>query len=224
MIKIAIKDLKLFLKDKRSLVITFAIPIALITLFAYAYGGVGKQESGSKITLLVSDLDNTSASAEAIKQFDSLASIQTKQFELEEAEKLIKNGKASSLLIFHKGYADSLMNGNSLPLELKYDEAKKLEVGLLQQSLVPTLSMLPFSTVNSKEVLGKKMIKSAGVEDEQSQQRIQLQSDGLFDAIAEGIELLIHDKVLYKKIQCYLKRQNYGNEEEIIKYYTMFEK
>ena len=41
MIKITIKDLKLFLKDKRSLVITFAIPIALITLFAYAYGGVG---------------------------------------------------------------------------------------------------------------------------------------------------------------------------------------
>ena len=127
MIRIAIKDLKLFLKDKRSLVITFAIPIALITLFAYAYGGVGRKERASKITLLVSDLDNTSASADAIKEFDSLASIQTKLIDLAEAEKLIKNGRASSVLVFHKGFSDSLVNGNSLPLELKYDEAKEVE-------------------------------------------------------------------------------------------------
>lgn len=194
MIKIAIKDLKLFLKDKRSLALTFAIPIALITLFAFAFGGIGKEENSSKITLLISDLDNTSASKGAIKQLDSLSSIQTKQIELQEAEKLIKNGKASSALIFHKGFSDSLVNGNDLPIELKYDEAREIEVGLLQQSLIPTLSMLPFSTENSNEVLGKKLIKSNGIDDVQSQQNVQTQSDGLFKAISDGIAKSNRDK------------------------------
>ncbi len=194
MIKIAIKDLKLFLKDKRSLLLTFAIPIALITLFAFAFGGVGKEENSSKITLLISDLDNTSASKGAIKQLDSLSSIQTKQIELQKAEKLIKNGKASSVLIFHKGFSDSLVNGNNLPLELEYDEAKEIEVGLLQQSLIPTLSMLPFSTENSNEVLGKKLIKSNGIDDVQSQQNVQTQSDGLIKAISDGIAKSNGDK------------------------------
>lgn len=194
MIKLTIKDLKLFLKDRRSLLLTFAIPIALITLFAFAFGGVGKEEAGAKITLLISDLDNTKASEAAIKQLDSLSSIQTKQIKLKEAEKLIKSGKESSVLIFYKGFSDSLVTGNDLPLELKYDEAKEIEVGLLQQALIPTLSMLPFSTENSNEVLGKKLIKSNGIEDIESQQNVQTQSDGLFKAISDGISKSNRDK------------------------------
>ena len=43
------------------------------------------------------------------------------------------------------------------------------------------------------------------------------------NAIAEGIKLLMHDWVLHKKIQCYLEQHSYGNEEEIKKYYMIFE-
>src|SRR5690554_2141117 len=103
MIKLAIKDLNLFFKDRRSMLLTFAIPIALITLFAFAFGGAGKSEKDSKISLLISDLDNTSISKEAIRQFDSLKSIQTELMSLEEAEKLIKKGNESCVLVIHKG-------------------------------------------------------------------------------------------------------------------------
>jgi hypothetical protein len=48
MLKLASKDLKLFFKDKRAVLLTFAIPMALITLFAFAFGGVGKTKTTEK--------------------------------------------------------------------------------------------------------------------------------------------------------------------------------
>jgi ABC-2 type transport system permease protein len=44
MIKLVLKDLKLFFADKKSMLITFAVPISLITLFAFAFGGVGQEK------------------------------------------------------------------------------------------------------------------------------------------------------------------------------------
>ncbi|MBS1558746.1 MAG: ABC transporter permease [Bacteroidetes bacterium] len=187
MIKLAIKDLKLFFKDRRSMLLTFAIPIALITLFAFAFGGAGRSNGDTKISLLVSDLDHTATSKEVIKQFDSLKSLQIKTLPLEDAEKAIKKGSESCVLVIHKGFTDSLKSGAALPLELKYDEAKGMEVGLLQQSLIPTLSMLPFSLGNSKEAMGNKLAKMTGTSNPQVRQTIQTQSNNLFDAISKGI-------------------------------------
>jgi len=42
MIKLVKKDLKLFLSNRRDILLTFAVPIVLITLFALVFGGVGK--------------------------------------------------------------------------------------------------------------------------------------------------------------------------------------
>lgn len=187
MLKIAIKDLKLFFKDKRSVVLTFAIPIALISLFAFAFGGVGKSKSDKKVSILLSDLDLTPASKDAIAQFDSLKSIEVKQLPLADAENAIKKGNYSCVLIIHKGFADSLNEGNDLPLELRYDEAREIEMGMLQQSLIPTVAMLPFSLGNSKVMMKNRLLKVAGANTQETKALIQTNSDNLFDAISKGI-------------------------------------
>ena len=56
MLKLFKKDLKLFIKDKRSVVLTFLLPIILITFFAFAFGGAGGNSGGSDpIELLTVD-------------------------------------------------------------------------------------------------------------------------------------------------------------------------
>lgn len=187
MIKVALKDLRIFLKDRRSMLLTFAIPIALITLFAFAFGGVGKSKGDSKVSLLISDLDNTVASKEAIKLFDSLKSVSITTMPLEDAEKAIKKGKMSSVLVIHKGFSDSLQQGAGLPLELKYDGAKEIEVGLLQQSLIPTIAMLPFNLGDSKMMMGNRLARIAGVSNIDKKQDIQFRSNELFDVISKSI-------------------------------------
>ncbi len=187
MILLAIKDLKLFFKDYRSVILTFAIPIALITLFAFAFGGVGKKTDERKITLIISDLDESHLSINALKQFDSLHNIQIEYLSLENAERAIKNGKRSCVLVIHKGFSDSITLGMELPLELRYDEAKEIEVSLLQQSLIPTVAMLPFNLSNSKSTISNKLIKLSGASDLETKESIKKHSNNLFDVISLGI-------------------------------------
>ncbi len=82
MIKIAIKDLMQFFKQKRTMLLTFLLPIVLITLFAFAFGGIGGGSSDSRISLQISDLDQTQTSKKAAVLFDSLKGLEIKPTEL----------------------------------------------------------------------------------------------------------------------------------------------
>jgi ABC-type transport system involved in cytochrome c biogenesis permease component len=76
MLKLFKKDLKLFLHDQRSVILTFILPVILITLFAFAYGSIGVYDGRSEpVKLLATDLDKTMLSKEIIYKIDSLDDI-----------------------------------------------------------------------------------------------------------------------------------------------------
>ena len=158
-----------------------------INLFAFAFGGVGKTKKERKTTILVCDLDETQKSKEAIAVFDTLKSLRLIPSTLPDAQSAISKGNASCVLIFRKGFADSLSSSADLPLELQYDEAREMEVGLLQQSIIPTIAMLPFKIGNSRDMMGNRLTKISGTSDPKSKENIKTQSDNLFDIIANEI-------------------------------------
>lgn len=140
MIKLALKDLKLFFADKRAMLLTFAVPIALISLFAFAFGGAGQTKGSSRpTTLVMADEDKTVASKNIITQIDSLKEFNVALTSLDSAENLVKKGDESAILVIHKGFSDSLNAGNKPPIEFKYDAAKEAEVGILQGALIGKL-------------------------------------------------------------------------------------
>ncbi|HZX72959.1 MAG TPA: ABC transporter permease [Cyclobacteriaceae bacterium] len=138
MIKIAIKDLKLFLSDRRALILTFIVPIALISLFSLAFGR--QSTSGPRpARLVIADEDKTDQSKGIIAKLDSAEEFSVTVIPLEEAESLVKKGDESSVLVLHKGLKDSLDAGSQAPIEFKYDEAKSAEVGILKGALIGKL-------------------------------------------------------------------------------------
>ncbi len=140
MFKLFIKDLKLFIYDKRSTLLTFLLPIVLITLFAFAFGAMGKNDAQSKPkNLLVADLDQTVASKKIIQKLDSVKGLRMVAVDLDKAKELVIKGKYPGVLIFHKGYADSLSEGIDAPLELMYDKAREMEIGMLQPVLISNI-------------------------------------------------------------------------------------
>ena len=140
MIKLALKDLKLFFADKRAMMLTFIVPIALITLFAFAFGGVGQKKGKARpTTIVVADDDKTEASKNAIAQLDSLKEFDVSLTSVDSAENLVKKGDEAAVLVFHKGFSDSLNAGNKPPIEFEYDAAKEAEVGILQGALIGNL-------------------------------------------------------------------------------------
>jgi ABC-2 type transport system permease protein len=81
MFKLFRKDLILFFHDQRSVILTFLLPVILITLFAFAYGSIGSYDGRSEpVKLLVSDLDQTVSSKEIIHKLDSLKDISIFRF------------------------------------------------------------------------------------------------------------------------------------------------
>jgi ABC-2 type transport system permease protein len=140
MIKLVLKDLKLFFADKKSMLITFAVPISLITLFAFAFGGVGQEKGKARpTTIVIADEDQTDASKKVIAQLDSLKELVVSLSTTQAAEKLVKKGDEAAILIFHKGFADSLNAGNDPPVEFEYDASKEAEIGILQGALTGKL-------------------------------------------------------------------------------------
>ena len=75
------------------MMLAFLIPIALITLFALAFGSVFHKKGEAKPTvLIVADDDKTIASKNTIMQLDSLKEFQVKQTSSVDAENLVKKG------------------------------------------------------------------------------------------------------------------------------------
>jgi len=135
MIKIAIKDLKLFMAEKRSMILTFIVPIPLITLFSLAFGGMGKSSDVRKLPLVICDEDHTASTMHLVSQLDSLKELQLYHTSTDTANELIGKGKEDAALVLHKGFKDSLEQGKNLPIELRYDQAKQVQMGMLMSVL-----------------------------------------------------------------------------------------
>ncbi len=145
------KDLKLYFSDKRSVLLTFLLPIVLISLFAFAFGGVGGSTKQRSVSLLVSDNDNSADSQAVIAGLDSLKGLVMIAKEKKEAIDLVRKGSYVGVLIFEKGFQDSIQAGKKLPLELKYDAAREIEMGMLQSVLMQHL----MSSIGRKSVKAK---------------------------------------------------------------------
>lgn len=140
MFKLFKKDLKLFLHDKRSVILTFLLPVILITLFAFAYGSIGAYDGRSEpVRLLVADLDRTHSSKEIINKIDSLEDIIVVVSDSIKSKELVISGDYVCALIIYKGFQDSLEYGKTTPIELVYDRSREMEIGILQQNLISTI-------------------------------------------------------------------------------------
>jgi len=140
MLKLFKKDLKLFFHDQRSVILTFLLPVILISLFAFAYGGIGVFDGRSKsVNLLVADMDQTGSSKEIVNKIDSLEDTRVIFSDAIKSEELVIKGKYACALIIYKGFQDSLEAGNATPIELVYDRSREMEIGILQQNLISTL-------------------------------------------------------------------------------------
>ncbi len=137
MFKLFNKDLKLFFADKRSVLLTFLLPIILISLFALAFGGIGKSDSKVKpVKLLVADMDKSATSKKIITKLDSLKGLSLSFADIDKSRELILKGKYPGALIFHKGFEDSMGDSKDSKVELIYDKAREMEIGMLQPVLI----------------------------------------------------------------------------------------
>jgi ABC-type multidrug transport system permease subunit len=88
------KDLQLFLVDRRALLMSFAVPIAIGSFFGYVLGGQGNQGS-AKIPVLSVDQDSSAISREIVNRLSREKALEVKPASVEQARAAVRKGSAT---------------------------------------------------------------------------------------------------------------------------------
>lgn len=136
---IALKDLKLLLRDKTSAFFTFGFPLALAVFFGMVFRGASGGGEGSPITLAIVNESNGPVSASFVKDLDADEMIETMPAkDRDEGETLVREGKALACVILGKDFdkgTDSMFTGGGLEVEALVDPSRSAEAGLLTGKL-----------------------------------------------------------------------------------------
>ncbi|HAE13550.1 MAG: ABC transporter permease [Chitinophagales bacterium] len=153
--QIAKKDLYIFFADKKALFLTLLLPIGLITLFAFAFGGVGQSASEpNPVILQYSDLDNSPASAALIARLDSISGIRMEAVDTAAGMENIRKGNRIALLVIDQGLEPALAQQSALPAHLFFDESQAMEVSILQNMLRGMLGQMRATAAPAPESAG----------------------------------------------------------------------
>lgn len=141
-----IKELKLYLTEKGSIIMLIGMPMLFIILFASVIG----QKENTSVTIHYVDQDQSSVSKQWLKQLD-----QPKEIKLEKENspdpKQVAEGKFSSLLVIPKGFGKQLSTGEQAELRFYSDVAAN-------QSVVATKSAIQNLINQSREIKIKQML------------------------------------------------------------------
>jgi ABC-2 type transport system permease protein len=89
------KDLLLFFVDRRALLMSFAIPIAIGSFFGYVLGGQIDRADASKIPVLTVDRDSSTISREIVALLSSEKALQVKPSTPDDARVAVRKGTAN---------------------------------------------------------------------------------------------------------------------------------
>jgi ABC-2 type transport system permease protein len=92
------KDLRLFLVDRRALLMSFALPIAIGSFFGYVLGGSGDQGQ-SKISVLTVDQDRSAISRDIVGLLSAEKALEVKPSTPADARAAVRKGSATVAVI-----------------------------------------------------------------------------------------------------------------------------
>lgn len=161
MLRIVIKDLRIFFSDKKAVALTFIMPMGLITLFVFAFGGTQKDAEIPEMKLLVSDMDQTEKSMKLLARMDLLPAIKTEQKKWSEARSEVDKGKRIAALCILPAFSDSL-NTEKPGFVFYYDASERAQVAMLKGALSDFLFRETGRESMAENITRKMMLQSGG--------------------------------------------------------------
>ncbi len=142
------KDLRQFTADRRALLISFAVPIAIASFMGTLFGNANSDSSNAKIPLLVVDQDHSSVSSAAIAKLKGNGSVTVSESEIGAAESAIRSGRSGIAIVYPKGFgqaaSSALLGGPGGELKALIDPSHGVEAqairGIVIQSTMSAIT------------------------------------------------------------------------------------
>ena len=156
------KDLKLFFRDKRALVLSFVAPIAIGAFFGFIFSDrPGAQKA--RIPVRVVDLDRSDLSRKLLARLQQDAQLGCTEATLAEAEQQVRGGKVAAALVLPAGFGPAACRAFFRPetkpeLRLLLDPSRSMETGLVE-GLLTQAAMDEVSREVFQGATGRKMTR-----------------------------------------------------------------
>lgn len=133
---IVVHELKLFLSDRRSVVVGIVTPILLATFFGFLFSGAGRQDA-AKIPVLVADADDSAVSRAVVAGLAADALLSVSPAAAEDARQAVRRGKAAAGVVLPKGFGEgavqAFFGAAAAPeIVLLVDPSRATEAGLVR--------------------------------------------------------------------------------------------
>ena len=167
------KDIALFLRDRRALVVSVLTPIVVAAFFGFLFGGTGAGGNVvSRMSVGVTDLDDSALTKAVVESLTQDASLEIQLLPEEQARQLVKSGKLRAAVVFPSGFetaaTGALVGLGQMPdLKLLYDPSQSMirpmVAGLVTQHVMQRISRpnfigssrpVPFNLVNAAVTTG----------------------------------------------------------------------
>jgi ABC-2 type transport system permease protein len=190
-------DLRLYLTDRRAVIVGVLVPIFIAAFFGYVFGGGGSGEKAGKLPIAVVDEDGSAISRAIIQDLTSDAILQVKPLTRETAREEVRKGTRNAAAIFPKDFGEhsvsALFSGQDKPrIDLLVDPSQQMSArlveGLLAQYSMKHISKEAFAGVTGSRVRGDflKQLETEEATPERTELKSMLQSAERLDALRDS--------------------------------------
>jgi ABC-2 type transport system permease protein len=161
---LVLKDLTLFFRDKRALILSFVAPIAIGAFFGFLFSDRPGAEK-ARIPILVVDQDRSDLSQKLGARLGKDSQLGCAAATLAEAEKQVRAGKVAAALVLPPGFGTAACRAFFRPetkpeLRLLLDPSRAMETGLVK-GLLTQAAMEEVSREVFQGPTGRKMVKES---------------------------------------------------------------
>jgi ABC-2 type transport system permease protein len=131
------KDLQLFFSDRRSVIMSFAVPIAIASFFGSIFSGPSSNAEPARIAIAVIDRDGSAISKAIVSGLQSDRNLKVQTPTEDEARRSVQRGRTSVAVVVPTGFGEAagrafFGNGQKPQLDLVYDPSRNFEVAMVR--------------------------------------------------------------------------------------------
>jgi ABC-2 type transport system permease protein len=158
------KDLLLFFSDRRSVIVSFVVPIAIASFFGAVFSGGGQDREPARIAVAIVDQDGSAISNAIVAGAETDKNLKVAKPAEDEAREEVKKGKTAVAILIPKGFGDAagqafFGDGEKPVLTLLHDPSRTMELamvsGVMTQHVMEAVSREMFGGDQGRQLVEK---------------------------------------------------------------------
>jgi ABC-2 type transport system permease protein len=181
------KDLQLFFSDRRSVIVSFVVPIAIASFFGSIFSGPTRNSEPAKIAVAIIDLDGSAISTGIVAGMQADKNFKVTTPSEAEARDAVRRGRLAAAVIVPIGFGEAagnafFGNGDKPPLNVIFDPSRTTEKamvsGIMTQHVMESVSKEMFGGAQGRAMVERTLpqIQSAQMPDDQKRALINMLS------------------------------------------------